>query len=155
MEVFHMLFERCHTKDRKGSLKQHIKYFNFWSKTQLDHHVGTCYQKIYTSDKSSCVTLSRFPCSCGCGGWTICWFWRCQCGGNEQEEVKDNRLHGHFWSDYNRASFIPCYLINAMWPFDVQSSPLIWSTDVRSTRLYGQFLAGPNHRTLILIVTRM
>ena len=33
----------------------------------------------------------------------------------------------------------------------VQLSPLIWSTDVRSTRLYGQFLAGPNHRTLILI----
>ena len=34
---------------------------------------------------------------------------------------------------------------------ELQSSPLIWSTDVRSTRLYGQFLAGPNHRTLILI----
>ena len=33
----------------------------------------------------------------------------------------------------------------------LQSSPLLWSTDVRSTRLYGQFLAGPNHRTLILI----
>ena len=33
----------------------------------------------------------------------------------------------------------------------VQSSPLIWSTDVRSIRLYGQFFAGPNHRTLILI----
>ena len=33
----------------------------------------------------------------------------------------------------------------------IQSSPLIWSTDVRSSRLYGQFLAGPNHRTLILI----
>ena len=27
--------------------------------------------------------------------------------------------------------------------FLVQSSPLVWSTDVRSTRLYGQFLAGP------------
>ena len=25
----------------------------------------------------------------------------------------------------------------------VQWSPLVWSTDVRSTRLYGQFLAGP------------
>ena len=25
----------------------------------------------------------------------------------------------------------------------VQSRPLVWSTDVRSTRLYGQFLAGP------------
>ena len=33
----------------------------------------------------------------------------------------------------------------------IQSSPLIWSTDVRSTRLYGQFLAGPNHRTLVVI----
>ena len=34
----------------------------------------------------------------------------------------------------------------------IQSSPLIWSTDVRSTRLYGQFLTGPNHQTLILIM---
>ena len=25
----------------------------------------------------------------------------------------------------------------------VQWSPLVWSTDVRSTRLYGQFLVGP------------
>ena len=33
----------------------------------------------------------------------------------------------------------------------IQSSPLIWSTDVRSTRLYGQFMAGPNHGTHILI----
>ena len=32
----------------------------------------------------------------------------------------------------------------------VQSSPLVWSTDVRSTRLYGQLVAGPNHRTLTL-----
>ena len=32
----------------------------------------------------------------------------------------------------------------------IQSSPLIWSTDVRSTRLYGHFLAGPNHPTRIL-----
>ena len=36
-------------------------------------------------------------------------------------------------------------------PQAVQSSPLVWSTGVRSTRLYGQLLAGPNHRTLILI----
>ena len=27
MEVFYILFERCHTKNRKGSLKQHLKYF--------------------------------------------------------------------------------------------------------------------------------
>ena len=33
----------------------------------------------------------------------------------------------------------------------LQSSPLIWSTDVRSTRFYGQFLASPNLRNLILI----
>ena len=33
----------------------------------------------------------------------------------------------------------------------LHSSPLIWSTDVRSTRLYGQLLADPNHRTLTLI----
>ena len=33
----------------------------------------------------------------------------------------------------------------------IQSSPLIWSTDVRSTRLYGQFLAGPNIITLMVI----
>ena len=26
----------------------------------------------------------------------------------------------------------------------VQSRPLVWSTDIRSTRLYGQFLAGPD-----------
>ena len=30
IEVFHMLFERFHTKNIKRSLKQHIKYFNFW-----------------------------------------------------------------------------------------------------------------------------
>ena len=34
---------------------------------------------------------------------------------------------------------------------EVQTSPLVWSTYVRSTRLYGQFWAGANHRTLILI----
>ena len=37
MEVFQMLFERCHTK---GSLKQHTKYFNFRSIIQLDHPVN-------------------------------------------------------------------------------------------------------------------
>ena len=35
--------------------------------------------------------------------------------------------------------------------YHVQSSPLIWSMDVRSTCWYGQFLAGLNHKTLILI----
>ena len=38
-KVFHMLFERCHNKLRKRSLKQHIKYFNFRSNIQLDHPV--------------------------------------------------------------------------------------------------------------------
>ena len=28
---FHMMFERCHTKNRKRSLKQHVKYFHFRS----------------------------------------------------------------------------------------------------------------------------
>ena len=36
--MLYMLFER-HTKNRKRSLKQHIKYFNFRSKIQLDHPV--------------------------------------------------------------------------------------------------------------------
>ena len=40
MEVFHMLFERCHTKSIEGSLKQHTKYFNFRSIIQLDHPVN-------------------------------------------------------------------------------------------------------------------
>ena len=39
MEVLHMLFERCHTKNRVRSLKQHIKYFNFRGNVQLDHPV--------------------------------------------------------------------------------------------------------------------
>ena len=29
IEVFHKLFDRCHTKIRKRSIKKHIKYFNF------------------------------------------------------------------------------------------------------------------------------
>ena len=36
IEVFHMLFERCPTKNRKSSLKQHIKCLNCWSKILLD-----------------------------------------------------------------------------------------------------------------------
>ena len=39
IEALFMLFERCHTKDRKRSLKQHIRYFNFRNKTHLDHPV--------------------------------------------------------------------------------------------------------------------
>ena len=39
IEVFHMLFEICRIKNRKRSIKQHIKYFNFLSEIQLDHPV--------------------------------------------------------------------------------------------------------------------
>ena len=41
MEVFYMLFERCHTKKRQRYLKQHViyMYFNFRSIIQLDHPV--------------------------------------------------------------------------------------------------------------------
>ena len=39
MAVFLILFERCHTKYRNIYLKQHIKYFNFQRKIQLDHPV--------------------------------------------------------------------------------------------------------------------
>ena len=39
IEVFQMLFERCHNKNSKISIKQHIKYFNFWSKVQFHQHV--------------------------------------------------------------------------------------------------------------------
>ena len=40
IEVLYMLFEGCHTKNRKISIiKQHIKCFNFRSKIQLDHPV--------------------------------------------------------------------------------------------------------------------
>ena len=43
IEVFFMLLEICHTKNRKRDLKQHIRYFNLRSKIQiqLDHPVCT------------------------------------------------------------------------------------------------------------------
>ena len=34
----------------------------------------------------------------------------------------------------------------------VQSRPLVWSTDARSTRLYGQFLVGPERNGLFVSV---
>ena len=37
MEVLYMMFDRCHTKDRKRSLKRHTKYFNF----RFKNSVGT------------------------------------------------------------------------------------------------------------------
>ena len=36
IEVFHMLSDRCHTKNRTISFKQHIKYLNIRSYDQLD-----------------------------------------------------------------------------------------------------------------------
>ena len=39
IEVFHMLFEWCHPKNRKWSIEQHTRYFNFRSKMQLDRPV--------------------------------------------------------------------------------------------------------------------
>ena len=34
-----MLFDKCHTKNRKMSIKRHIQYFNFRRKVLLDHSV--------------------------------------------------------------------------------------------------------------------
>ena len=39
IEVFQLLFDRCHSKTRKRSIKQHIKYFKFRSFVQLDQPV--------------------------------------------------------------------------------------------------------------------
>ena len=39
IDVFYTLFDRCHTRNRKRSLKQNKEYFNFRSKIQLDHPV--------------------------------------------------------------------------------------------------------------------
>ena len=39
IEVFNTLFDICHIKNRKRYFKQHMKYFNFRSKIQLDHPV--------------------------------------------------------------------------------------------------------------------
>ena len=40
-----MMFERCHTKNRTRSIKQHIKYFNFRYKHQLDHPVLSSFSR--------------------------------------------------------------------------------------------------------------
>ena len=60
MEVFHMQFERCHTRNRKRSIKQHIKYFNFRSQVQLDHPVQACAEKWKSFAKHQ-------PGAAGCG----------------------------------------------------------------------------------------
>ena len=55
VEVFHMLFEICHTKNRKRSIKQHIKYFNFWSLVLLDLPVHI----ILSGLRERCLTERR------------------------------------------------------------------------------------------------
>ena len=40
IEVLYMMFERCETKNRKRSFRQHLKYINFRSRIQLDHPVS-------------------------------------------------------------------------------------------------------------------
>ena len=39
IEVFSMLFDRCHSENRKITIKQHTEYFNFLCKIQLDNPV--------------------------------------------------------------------------------------------------------------------
>ena len=50
IEVSYMLFERCHIRKRKWSLKQHIKRCNFRSKIRLDHPF--CYGWITRRSRS-------------------------------------------------------------------------------------------------------
>ena len=38
-DFFYQLFDRCYSQNMKGSVEQHVKYFNFLSKVQLDHPV--------------------------------------------------------------------------------------------------------------------
>ena len=47
-----MLYERCHTKNRKRSLK---KYSNFWIKDQLDHPVRPSVRPISGPDQSQSI----------------------------------------------------------------------------------------------------
>ena len=41
IEVFNILFNRCHSESRKSPIKLHTEYFNFLCKIQLDHPVPT------------------------------------------------------------------------------------------------------------------
>ena len=54
--------ERCHTKNRKLTLKQHIKYriFNFRSKVQLDHSVINHASSILKGKLHSELVLNIF-----------------------------------------------------------------------------------------------
>ena len=40
IEVFYMLFERCCSKNVKGSIKQYTEYFDFRCKIHFDHPVN-------------------------------------------------------------------------------------------------------------------
>ena len=51
IKVFHVLFERCHTKDRKISDEQHMKCFIFQCNVQLDHPI----------EKSTLLYSERLP----------------------------------------------------------------------------------------------
>ena len=39
IEVFNILFNRCHSESRKSPIKLHTEYFNFLCKIQFDHPV--------------------------------------------------------------------------------------------------------------------
>ena len=60
MEVFNMLFERCYTINRKESLKQDKKYFNFLSKIQLDHPLYVCGVRISVVVPGCCYQMVWF-----------------------------------------------------------------------------------------------
>ena len=63
IEVIYMLSERCHTKDRKSSIKQHIRYFNFRSKIHLDHPVAlrTTVMRSLPADHGNLVNYAPPP----------------------------------------------------------------------------------------------
>ena len=60
IEVFHMLFERCHYKYRKRSIKLPIKYVSFRSKIQLDLPVDTNVSLSVSPLMSSGRTISSW-----------------------------------------------------------------------------------------------
>ena len=56
IEELYMLFKRCQTKNRKRSIKQHIKYFDFRSLVQL----GTLYNPFQPGGGVSQATLKNY-----------------------------------------------------------------------------------------------
>ena len=74
------MFERCHTKHRNISIKQHIKYFNFRSKIQFDHPVRSrcCWRcrRRCSAWRAACPrSVSCWPpgstSSCACWLWPV------------------------------------------------------------------------------------